>query len=89
MTRPTAAEVVLTLLVTATPGQRDLLLLMLGGADLDEAAARLGIARAAVDVRLHRLRRRAAALLAAEEKRDGRDRKDPCDALIVTTKASA
>lgn len=61
-TRSAAAELFVALVVAASASERDLLLVLFDGATPTEAANRLGVSRATLDVRLHRLRRRAARL---------------------------
>jgi DNA-binding CsgD family transcriptional regulator len=53
------SQLLLALIVEATPAERDLLLLLMAGADRVEASERLHLTRSAFDVRLHRIRRRA------------------------------
>ncbi len=55
-----AEELLLRLLLTATPSERDLLLLLGDGDSPAQVAQRLGLTPSALAVRLHRLRRRAA-----------------------------
>ncbi len=63
VSRPEAAEeLLLRLVLTATPGERDLLLILGDGDSPAQAAQRLGLTPSALAVRLHRLRRRAATL---------------------------
>ncbi len=57
-----AEELVLRLILTATPAERDLLLLLGDGDSPAQVAQRLGLTPSALAVRLHRLRRRAATL---------------------------
>ncbi len=57
-----AAELFVALVLSVSASERDLLLVLLDGASESEAAVRLGIQRPVLDVRLHRLRRRAARL---------------------------
>ncbi len=57
-----AEELLLRLLLSATPSERDLLLLLGDGDSPEMAAQRLGLTPSALAVRLHRLRRRAATL---------------------------
>ncbi len=57
-----AEELVLRLILTATPAERDLLLLLGDGDSPEQVAQRLGLTPSALAVRLHRLRRRAATL---------------------------
>ncbi len=54
-----AEELVLRLILTATPAERDLLLILGDGDSPELAAQRLGLTPSALAVRLHRLRRRA------------------------------
>lgn len=56
------SELLVALVVEATPSERDLLLLLLAGADRVEASERLHLSRSAFDVRLHRIRRRAESV---------------------------
>jgi len=60
--RVAAVELFVALVLSVSASERDLLLVLLDGASEGEAAVRLGIQRAVLDVRLHRLRRRAARL---------------------------
>ncbi len=56
---PTDSELVVALVVGSRAAERDLLVLLVGGATPAEAAARLGIDRRALAKRLLRLRRHA------------------------------
>ncbi len=58
----TAAELLVTLVIEAGDAERDLLVLLIGGADIGEAAQRLGINRQAATMRLQRVRRRAESV---------------------------
>ncbi len=57
-----AEELVLRLILTATPAERDLLLILGDGDSPEQVAQRLGLTPSALAVRLNRLRRRAATL---------------------------
>ncbi len=58
-----AAELLVRLVIAASPGERDVLFALGDGASPEQAAERLGVSRATLDVRLHRLRRRAERLI--------------------------
>ena len=58
----TAAELLVTLVIEAGDAERDLLVLLIGGTDIGEAAQRLGINRQAATMRLQRVRRRAESV---------------------------
>ena len=57
-----AEELLLRLILTATPAERDLLLLLGDGDSREQVAQRLGLTPSTLAVRLHRLRRRAETL---------------------------
>ncbi len=59
---PSDSERLVTLVLSARAGERDLLVLLVGGSSPMEAAARLGIDRRALAKRLARLRRHAARI---------------------------
>jgi len=59
---PNDAELIVALVVSSRAGERDLLLLLLGGASTAEAARRLHLSPEALAERLRRVRRRAAAI---------------------------
>jgi len=60
---PDAAKLLVRLMIAASPGERDLLLVLgLDGDTPERAAARL-LTHAGFDTRLHRLRRRAERVI--------------------------
>lgn len=60
--RSAPAELLVELIFEVGDVERDLLVLLIGGADIAEAAQRLGINRQAVTMRLQRIRRRAESV---------------------------
>ena len=59
---PNDAELIVALVVSSRAGERDLLVLLLGGSSPAEAAQRLHLSPEALGERLRRVRRRAEAI---------------------------